>query len=177
MNYEKQFEDLKQPNFGTKIKAVKDLEKVATENPELIVQHYDTLFQLLADSNYKVKWGTTQLIYLTTHLAPEKVFKHLGLLGTIADGPSVIARDNYVKILGILSEIKKYRQTTVPLLLDEVIKSPVNQLPNYALIASKAVETTAEKDLLRKYITLRLPDTNDYPPKTMKLQKLLKALA
>ena len=177
MNYEKQFEDLKSPVFGTKIKAVKDLERVAQEHPEIIVQHYDTLIQLLEDGNYKVKWGTTQLIYQSAHIAPAKVFKHLGLLGTIADGNSVIARDNYVKILALLSEHKKYRATTVPLLLDEVLKSPVNQLPSYALHASKAVRTTEEKDLLKEYITLRLPDTDAYPPKTQKLRKLLQVLS
>lgn len=169
------FNDLKQKGFALKIAAIKQLEAVALNKPEVIVAHYPELFELLRSDNPKLKWGITILLSMTAHLAPETMFAHLGLLAEVADGASVIARDHYVKILAYLSSFKDYNDTCIPLLLDEVLKSPVNQLPSYAETAVKVVEGT-DKQQLVTILNSRLPELEEWPPKTKRVQKVLKTL-
>ncbi|RQO32263.1 hypothetical protein DBR32_01245 [Taibaiella sp. KBW10] len=169
------FNDLKQKSFSLKIEAIKQLEAVALSEPEIIVAHYPELFELLRSDKPKLKWGVTILISMTVQLAPETVFEQLGLLAEVADGESVIARDHYVKILAYLSAFSNYKETCIPLLLDEVLKSPLNQLPSYAETAAKAIEKE-DAQQLSAIITARLPEISDWPPKTKRLEKVLKTL-
>lgn len=169
------FDALKQDRFHTKIQAVKELKIIAETQPELILPHFPELFKLLAEGPEKLKWGIMLLISPCAHLDKEAIYEHLGLFAAIADGPSVIARDHYVLMLAMLSQEPPYREITTPLLLDEVLKSPVNQLPSYAETATKSVPKSAYTQLI-DMITLRLPDVAEYPAKEKKLQKYLKVL-
>jgi len=169
------FDALFTTRFATKIQALKDLKAVAEKHPEDIVPYLPDLIRELESGPEKLKWGVMMLISMCAHLAREIIFEHMGLFAAIADGPSVIARDAYVRMLAMLSQEAEYTATTTTLLLDEVWKSPVNQLPSYAETATKHIPAESHP-LLAEIIIARLPDVADYPPKQKKLQQYLKRL-
>lgn len=114
------------------------------------------------------------LVPMAVH-QPKMAFDNLGLFATLSDGNSVIARDQYVKILVQLASVEAYRETCLTLLIDEVLKAPVNQLPSYAQSASSVVNG-AYKTSLEEVIDIRLADVEEYLPKIKKLQAVLKRL-
>lgn len=169
------FDALFQSKFAQKIQALKELKIIAERQPEVIVPYFPQLFREVEEGPEKLKWGVMMLISMCAHLDKEAIFSHLGLFATIADGHSVIARDAYVRMLAMLSQEPRYTDTTTALLLDEVLKSPVNQLPSYAETATKHIPA-AHYTQLAEIINMRLPDVEDYPPKEKKLQRYLKLL-
>ena len=173
--YQHLFDALYQKAFTPKIQALKALKVIAEKEPETILPHLPELFRELQQGPEKLKWGAMMLIDMCAHLDKETIFNHLGLLATIADGPSVIARDAYVRMLALLAQDAQYTETATPLLLDEVLKSPVNQLPSYAETATKHIPADSYAQLI-DIIILRLPDVAEYPPKEKKLQRYLKLL-
>jgi hypothetical protein len=173
--YKQLFDALFQSKFAIKIQALKDLKIIAEREPEVIVPYFPQLFTEVKEGPEKLKWGVMMLISMCAHLDKEAIFEHLGLFAAIADGPSVIARDAYVRMLAMLSQEQQYTDTTTALLLDEVLKSPVNQLPSYAETATKHIPVTHYAQLAG-IISMRLPDVEDYPPKEKKLQRYLKLL-
>jgi len=56
----------------------------------------------------------------------------LGALGDVAEKGSVITKDHYVAILVKLGKIKEYTDDVLVLLNEQILNSPVNQLPTYA---------------------------------------------
>lgn len=92
----------------------------------------------------------------------------------IADKGSVITRDHAVKILAALSVHKQYAADTLPLLLEQVITAPINQLPSYAETALAVINDDHKQQLL-SIINTRLPDV-DSEAKIKRLEKVLKKL-
>lgn len=166
---------LEKGKFIEKMVASKALKKISETNPELLVPYYPSFLKILADKNVKVAWATLFMLTPMAVFQPEMAYENLGLFAQIADGDSVIARDQYVKILTELATHAAYKETCLTLLLDEVLKAPVNQLPSYATSAA-SVTDRQHAEGLKDLISSRLPDVADYPPKTKKLQQLLKQL-
>ncbi|GEM_PF-1297507 len=161
--------------FIEKMVASKALKKISESTPEVLVPYYPAFLKILADKNVKVAWATFFMLTPMAIFKPEMAFENLGLFAQIADGDSVIARDQYVKILTELATHVAYQETCLTLLLDEVLKAPVNQLPSYAKSAASVVNQE-QAAALKELISSRLPEVADYPPKTKKLQQLIKQL-
>ncbi|RYD97986.1 MAG: hypothetical protein EOP54_09150 [Sphingobacteriales bacterium] len=166
---------LEKGKFIEKMVAAKALKQISEHTPEVLVPCYPAFLKILADKNVKVAWATLFLLTPMAVLKPELAFENLGLFAQIADGDSVIARDQYVKILTELATHAVYKETCLTLLLDEVLKAPVNQLPAYAKSAVSVIDREHAKPL-KGLIISRLPEVEDYPPKTRKLQQLIKQL-
>lgn len=170
-----QIQVLKQGKFIEKMVASKALKKISENTPEELIPYYPDFLAILADKNVKVAWATFFMLTPMAVFKPEMAYEHLGLFAQIADGDSVIARDQYVKILTELATHDPYKETCLTLLLDEVLKAPVNQLPAYAKSATSVIDRE-HAGALKDIISIRLPDTENYPPKTKKLQQLLQQL-
>lgn len=166
---------LEKGKFIEKMVASKALKNISETNPELLVPYYPDFLKILADKNVKVAWATFFMLTPMAVFKPEMAYEHLGLFAQIADGDSVIARDQYVKILTELATHTAYKETCITLLLDEVLKAPVNQLPSYAKSAASVIGQE-QAGILKDLISSRLPDVADYPPKTKKLQQLIRQL-
>jgi len=166
---------LEKGKFIEKMVASKALKKISESTPEVLVPYYPSFLKILADKNVKVAWATFFMLTPMAVFNPEMAFGNLGLFAQIADGDSVIARDQYVKILTELATHAAYQETCLTLLLDEVLKAPVNQLPSYAKSAASVVNRESAATL-KELISSRLPEVADYPPKTKKLQQLIKQL-
>lgn len=166
---------LEKGKFIEKMVASKALKKISESTPEELIPYYPDFLAILADKNVKVAWATFFMLTPMAVFKPEMAYRHLGLFAQIADGDSVIARDQYVKILTKLAKHTAYKETCITLLLDEVLKAPVNQLPSYAKSAASVIDQEHAGSLI-DLISSRLPDVADYPPKTKKLQQLIRQL-
>lgn len=170
-----QIEVLKNAKFVEKIVASKALKRLSESEPEKLVPYYPDFLAIIADKNVKVAWATFFMLTPMAVYKPEMAYENLGLFATIADGESVIARDQYVKILTQLTTHTAYKSNCATLLVDEVLKAPVNQLPSYATSAATVVDKE-NAVLLQKVIINRLPEVEDLPPKMKKLQVIVKQL-
>lgn len=166
---------LQNGRYVEKMVACKALKKLSEQQPEKLVPYYPDLLRIISDKNVKVVWATLFLLVPMAVHQPEMAFDNLGLFANIAEGDSVIARDQYVKILVQLASAEAYRDTCLTLLIDEVLKAPVNQLPSYAQSAASVVDS-AHRSSLKEVIDLRSADVEEYPPKIKKLQAVLKRL-
>lgn len=166
---------LKSGTFFEKMLATKALKPISEKNPETLIPYFNILIELLKSDNNKVKWAVICLLSPLTPIKPKLLFTNIDLFARLAEGPSVIVRDQYVKILASLACLIEYADTALTLLIDEVLKAPINQLPSYADIATKVVDK--ENALkLKQIIVLRLPDVAALPAKTKKLKQTLNQL-
>lgn len=166
---------LKEGVFVEKMSAAKELKRITEQEPESMISYYKDLIEILKDPDVKTPWAAMFLLSPMAIYRPHMAYAHLGLFAGLADGDSVISRDHYVKMLTALSVHEEYKDTCLTLLIDEVMKAPVHQLPSYAMSAVSVVDD-AHKAWLEDVIALRLPDTIDHPPKTKKLQQALRKL-
>jgi hypothetical protein len=155
--------------------ATKALKIIAEQNPEFLLRYLEVFTDILEQHNIKAKWNILILLSPLAPLNPHFFFQHLDLLASLAEGQSVIIRDHYVKILAALAQQEEYKSTAIPLLLDEVLKSPTNQLPSYAATTAAVIDKE-NRNRLKEIITIRLPDVAEYPAKTKKLKNLLQQL-
>jgi hypothetical protein len=107
-------------------------------------------------------------------VAPEQIFNALHKIMDTAVNGSVITKDHCVRILTLLSANKKYQDTTLPLLLDQLLQAPVNQAPAYAEQALTVI-TEPYKSQFAKILLMRLNDT-EQESKRKRLEKVLKRL-
>lgn len=88
---------------------------------------------------------------------PANIFAALPKIIDAADKGSVITRDHCVNILITLSSIDKYADKTFPLLLEQMMGCPTNQLPMYAERALPVVNAV-NRERFVQVLTSRLDD-------------------
>jgi hypothetical protein len=108
------------------------------------------------------------------YATPELSAEALGKIITTADQGSVVTCDHCVKIMAQLGSIETYREEVVPLLIEQVLASPVNQLSMYTELTAPLIGL-AERDDFVAPIQTRLADL-DSEPKRKRLEKVLKSL-
>lgn len=153
---------------------IKTLYEVAALQPELLKPHVAVFISLLDDKDNRMQWGSMTALSAITPLASEQVFNALHKIMNTAGNGSVITKDHCVRILTLLSANKKYRDTTLPLLLDQLLQAPVNQAPAYAE-QTLPVITALYKSQFEKILLTRLNDT-EQESKRKRLEKILKKL-
>ncbi|MFZ9848726.1 MAG: hypothetical protein ACO3EE_11315 [Flavobacteriales bacterium] len=105
---------------------------------------------------------------------PDVIFKNLSVIIQASDSASVIAKDHAAKILTSLSQHKKYRNITLPILIDFINSAPENQFPTYAENAMPVIEGDYKKVLLQ-VLESRI-DKMQTPTKIVRVEKLIKKL-
>lgn len=174
-NVEQLTKVIKNGNKSERRDAFKAVVEIAEKQPQAVLPQIDFFMSLLSAEENRVQWESMQVIVLLAPLCKDKMFQKLDLLAQVADSGSVITRDHYVKILAILSSHKKYSVTSIPLLIDEVLKSSVNQLPSYAETTLSIIDED-NKVYLKNAVTQRVQDVKDLPAKQKRLEKILKKL-
>lgn len=94
---------------------------------------------LLTSKDNRLQWGAMTALGCIVRKKPGEIFTALPRIIDAAEKGSVITRDQCVNILISLSSIEKYSDETFPLLLEQMMRSPTNQLPMYAERAIPAV--------------------------------------
>lgn len=162
-------------NAAERKAAFEELKDMAEKTPEILTSEIDFFFTLLHHKDNRKQWESMQILSSMAKNNQKKMFDNLAVFADVADKGSVITRDHYVKILSVLATNKYYSATVLPLMIDEVLKSPVNQLPNYAETVFSVIDEE-NKIYLKKAIEDRLEDVAELPAKEKRLQKILKKL-
>ncbi|MCX6252228.1 MAG: hypothetical protein NTX61_15945 [Bacteroidetes bacterium] len=110
---------------------IKTLYEVGYLKPELITDYYAEFIKLLTNKNNRLVWGGMIALATIVDLRHKEIFDSLKKLMETVNKGSVITIDNGVEILAKLNKYDKYFNTTDPLLINQLWKCPIKQLPMY----------------------------------------------
>jgi hypothetical protein len=153
---------------------IKVLYEIGERSPSLIAAYADRLAALLDNKDNRMQWGSMTALNTISRERPEVVFASIPKLAAVADKGSVITRDNFVAILIKLSGIAAYADQTLPLLNEQMLSCPPNQLPMYAENALAVIGGTHKAEFSRT-LTSRLGDF-EKESKRKRVEKVLKRL-
>ena len=111
---------------------IKVLYEIGERRPQLVAPYYKEFGRLLESKNNRLVWGAMTALDSIAVNEPKGVYGMLSRVLTVADAGSVITKDHAVGILVKLGSLKQYADNCVPLLMEQLIKSPNNQFPMYA---------------------------------------------
>jgi hypothetical protein len=121
-----------------------------------------------------MQWGAMTALSAIAGIVPEPIYQALTDIIATADAGSVITKDHCVRILASLSAHDAYRDTTIPLLLEQLLQAPVNQAPSYAEQALPVI-TAQHHEACKKILLTRIDDA-EQESKRKRLEKVLKKL-
>ena len=112
--------------------SIKVLYEIGEQQAELITPHLSHFLTLLNSNNNRMVWGAMIALHKITLHDPTIIYPHLPQILETIDKGSVITKDNGVFILIALAMHKSYADTAQALLLEQIKKVAINQLPMYA---------------------------------------------
>lgn len=110
---------------------IKTLYEIGYLKPELIANHHADFIKLLTNKNNRLVWGGMIAISTITDLKHKEIYASLGLILQTIEKGSVITIDCGIEILSKLNKHLNYFNTTDPLLIEQLWKCPIKQLPLY----------------------------------------------
>jgi len=132
-------ENLKNKDKNIQSDCIKALYETGYIKPELIADYCSEFLELLTSKNNRLVWGGMIAISTIADLKPKEIFKSLNLIMETVDKGSVITIDAGIEILSKLNKSESLFNTTDPLLLDQLWKCPIKQLPMYVEKALKSI--------------------------------------
>ena len=153
---------------------IKVLYEVGEQAPDLIQQYDRAFLQLLNSKNNRLVWGAMTALDTISSINPKGIYNNLGKILEIADKGSVITKDHAVNILIKLSTHEKYRNETIPLLLEQLKISAINQLPMYAERALPFIRSSDLK-IFAEVLSDRLNDI-EKESKRKRVEKVIRKL-
>ncbi len=168
-------ENLENKSKGIRFDCIKVLYEVGYVNSKLIAGHTDTFLKLLDSKDNRMQWGGMIALGCIAKEKPAEIFAALPKIIDAANKGSVITRDHCVNILISLSAKTSYAHETFPLLLEQMLRSPTNQLPMYAEKALPVVNA-ANRDHFVKVLTLRLDEIEKESLRN-RIEKVLKKVS
>lgn len=167
-------------NLGNKSKdiqndCIKVLYEIGGQQPALIADYTKIFVGLLDSKNNRLQWGAMTTLSAVTLVDPKVVYAALPKILEAADKGSVITKDYAVNILIDLCSLKPYADKTFPLLIEQLLNSPTNQLPMYA---EKALPIIHDKNkaFFIKTLTSRL-DEIEKDTKRIRVEKVIKKVS
>jgi len=112
--------------------SLKTLYETGYRRPELIAPYYADFLDLLTNRNNRLVWGGMIALTTIVHIRHKELFKSLDLIMDTVNKGSVITIDCGVEILAKLNFYNAYHNTTDPLLMEQLTRCPIKQLPTYA---------------------------------------------
>lgn len=142
--------------------------------PELIADYYKEFLKLLESKNNRLVWGGMIALSTITDLKHKEIFETLDKIITVTDKGSVITIDNGVKILIKLTKHPECFNTTNPLLMEQLMKCPIKQLPMYS---ERALECIADRNKMEfvQLLENRFPECEKDSQKK-RLKKIIKRM-
>ena len=154
--------------------AIKVLYEIGERKPALIAYYSGDFIKLFDHKDNWMKWGAMTALSVISKIKPELIARHLPVILEAMDHGSVITRDHGIFILCDIARLKKYHDDCVELLLEQIQKAPVNQVPMYA---EKTAEVISIPYIMRLEKILRSRhDVMEIPSKEKRIEKLLKTL-
>src|SRR5688572_15454698 len=146
---------------------IKVIYEVAERNADLIIPFTSKIIDLLDHKDNRLKWGAMSALSAISLTRPEKLTKHIPRIVKAMDEGTVITRDNGIVILAQMGKIKKFHSDAMELLLEQIEKAPVNQVPMYAEKMVEAISLPFHQKLER--ILLSRKDVWEIPSKQKRL--------
>lgn len=151
--------------------AIKVLYEIGEKNPDLITPYAATFVNLTSSRENRLVWGAMSALDAIADVDPDAVAGALPTLHAAASVGSVITNDRYTSILAKLNAYSGHRETVFPLLLAQLQRAPINQLPMYAEFAAGTISPDQIPDLTAR-LTERLEDV----PQETKRRRIVKVL-
>ena len=140
--------------------------------PELIAPYLQDFVALLSHKDNRLQWGAMTALDAITAEAPGAIYDVLPEILAAADSGSVITKDHAVNILIRLAGIKDCAADIFPLLNEQLLSSPVNQLPMYAENALPVIDDS-NRAVFVATLTARLADI-EKESKRKRVEKVIK---
>ncbi len=137
--------------------SIKVLYEIGAEKPGLIANYLEEFVELLKHKNNRLQWGGMAAIDSLVTFKANEVYSYIPQILEAAEKGSVITRDGAVNILIKLSEFTDFKKNTLPLLLEQLLSCPTNQLPMYAE-RSIGVFNGSSKPAFLDVLSSRLPE-------------------
>jgi hypothetical protein len=153
---------------------IKVLYEIGAIKPALISAYATDIIGMLDTSNNRMQWGAMTALDMITLEEPKSIYAALPKIIETANNGSIITKDHGVNILIKLCSVKQYADAAFPLLMEQILNSPVNQLPMYAE-RSIPVITESNKDKFIKALTSRLEDIEKESKKS-RVEKVIKKI-
>lgn len=151
---------------------IKVLYEIGERTPSLVSNYSKEFITLLESKNNRLQWGAMTALNTITFNVPEVIYLALPKILSAAEKGSVITKDYAVAILIKLCTLKEYHNYAFSFLIEQLIKSPTNQLPMYAERALPII-TSENKQLFIDALRLRLNDI-EKETKRKRVEKVLK---
>lgn len=125
-------ENLSNKNKNIQNDCIKVLYEIGDRKPSLISDYTNEFFSLLESKNNRLQWGAMTALNSITSDVPELIYSKIDNIIETGEKGSVITKDQVVNILIKLCTNKTYEKNAFKLLINQLVKSPTNQLPMYA---------------------------------------------
>ncbi|MFZ1701664.1 MAG: hypothetical protein WBO10_10440 [Pyrinomonadaceae bacterium] len=168
-------ENLANKNKGIRHDCIKVLYEVGWVQAKLIAGHIATFLPLLSSKDNRLQWGAMTALGCIAREKPDEIFGALPTIVDAADKGSVITRDHCVNILITLSATAKYAEKTFPLLVEQLMTCPTNQLPMYAEKAVPIINV-ANRGRFVQMLSSRL-DEIEKESKRNRVEKVIKQVS
>lgn len=150
---------------------IKVLYELGEADPKQIAPYYKEFLAFLDDKNNRMQWGAMTALSSLAHERPKELLASIGKIIDVANKGSVITRDHCVKILVAIGSDKKNTDKVFPLLREQLLQCPTNQLPSYAEQILPLV-TEKHKALFIKTLSSRL-DEMEKESKRKRVEKVI----
>lgn len=168
-------ENLGNQSKDIRFDCIKALYETGARKPALIAAYVHDFLKLLDSKENRLQWGGMTTLSSIAKEKPAELFEALGKIIDTADKGSVVTRDHSMKIMAQLAQVDDYNEDVVPLMIEQVLVSPVNQLPMYVEFTAPVVRSAQEEEFIAA-IQTRLAEL-DLEPKRKRLEKVLRDLA
>jgi hypothetical protein len=159
---------------GIRNDAIKVLYEIGERKPGLISAYMEHFFETLAHKDNRMKWGAMSALSAISAAKPELLADHLTSVVDAMDAGSVITRDHGIYILTNVARLEKHHADCMELLLEQIEKAPVNQMPMYA---EKTAEVISAPYIKRfEKIVKSRKDVLEIPSKQKRIEKLLRSI-
>lgn len=153
---------------------IKTLSEIGAREPSLIAEYVERFLDLLDNKDNRLQWGGMTALSAIAQKKPAELFEALGKIIAVADKGTVVTRDHCMKIMAQLAQVEAYNEDVVPLMMEQVLASPVNQLPMYAEFTAPVIHAARVEEFTAA-IRTRLVDL-ELEPKRKRLEKVLRNL-
>ena len=163
-------------NKDKKIQAdcIKTLYETAYIKPDLIADYYSEFLGLLSSKNNRLVWGGMIALMTITDLKSKELFESIDLISNTVNKGSVITIDCGIEIFAKLNKYSGYQDKVENLLIDQLWKCPIKQLPQYMEKSAISI-TERNKEIYQKIINERKAEC-ERDSQVKRLDKVLKQI-
>lgn len=136
-------ENLKNKDKKIQADCIKTLYETAYIKPDLIASYHSEFMALLSNKNNRLIWGGIIALMTITDLKSKELYASVDLISDTVNKGSTITIDSGIEILAKLNKYSEYQNKVEILLIDQLWRCPIKQLPKYM---EKSIISITEKN-------------------------------